>query len=251
MLQTRISSPSPAQSQGTDSASLEQTVSSAIGLVTRQYPVMIITVLVCLSLAGTYLLGATKRYTGTAVLMIDSRKMQGLQTQTAVGGDNPIDSAMVDSQVEVLKSETIASAVIRDLRLLDSPEFMHEEAGLLSGLSQLLSSLFPEERPSDDGLMRAAVGRIQSGLTIKRVGLSYVIEIAYQSTSQSCPHGSPTPLQRITLQILLNRNIRLRAVRRSGCKTGSKNSALKLLQRNARWSITRQKTTSLTQADVC
>ncbi|MET4278979.1 MULTISPECIES: polysaccharide biosynthesis tyrosine autokinase [unclassified Bradyrhizobium] len=183
MLQTRISSPSPAQSQGTDSASLEQTVSSAIGLVTRQYPVMIITVLVCLSLAGTYLLGATKRYTGTAVLMIDSRKMQGLQTQTAVGGDNPIDSAMVDSQVEVLKSETIASAVIRDLRLLDSPEFMHEDAGLLSGLSQLLSSLFPEERPSDDGLMRAAVGRIQSGLTIKRVGLSYVIEIAYQSTS--------------------------------------------------------------------
>lgn len=81
---------------------------------------MILTVLVCLGLAGSYLVSATKRYTGTAVLMIDSRKMQGLQTQGAPGaGDNPIDSAMVDSQVEVLKSETIASAVIKDLHLLD------------------------------------------------------------------------------------------------------------------------------------
>src|SRR4051794_2908921 len=76
MLQTRISSSSPGQIQGTESAALEQTISSAIGLISRQYPVMIITVVLCLFLAGAYLAGATKRYTGTAVLMIDSRKMQ-------------------------------------------------------------------------------------------------------------------------------------------------------------------------------
>ncbi|GLR91022.1 chain-length determining protein [Bradyrhizobium iriomotense] len=146
---------------------------------------MIVTVLLCLALAGSYLLSATKRYTGTAVLMIDSRKMQGLQTQGAPGaGDNPIDSAMVDSQVEVLKSETIAAAVIKDLHLLDSPEFMRADDGLLSSLSQLFSGFFPEEKPSDLELMRGAIGRVQAGLTIKRIGLSYVIEIAYQSTSR-------------------------------------------------------------------
>ncbi|WP_246791341.1 polysaccharide biosynthesis tyrosine autokinase [Bradyrhizobium commune] len=144
---------------------------------------MIITLLVCFGLIGTYLLVAPKRYTGTAVLMIDSRKMQGLQTQSQPGTDNPIDSAMVDSQVEVLKSETIASAVIRDLRLLDSPEFMSAGGGVLAGLSQLFADLFPEQKPSDLELMRNAIWQIQNGLTIKRVGLSYVIEIAYQSTS--------------------------------------------------------------------
>ncbi len=184
MLQTRIPVTRAAEIQSGESQSLEQTVSAAISLVSRQYPVMIFTLLLCIGLAGVYVLTATKRYTGTAVLMIDSRKMQGLQTQGASTGDNPIDSAMVDSQVEVLKSETIASAVIKDLHLLDSPEFMREDAGLLSGLSQLFSNFFPEEKSSDIELMRGAIARVQGGLTIKRVGLSYVIEIAYQSTSR-------------------------------------------------------------------
>ncbi|MGY8679156.1 polysaccharide biosynthesis tyrosine autokinase [Bradyrhizobium sp. UFLA05-153] len=183
MLQTRLSSPPSAPVQGAEAPSLDQSISAAIGLLSRQYPVMIITLLVCLGLAGTYLVMATKRYTGTAVLMIDSRKMQGLQTQANSSPDSPIDSAMVDSQVEVLRSETIASAVIRDLHLLDSPEFMRSDDGLLSGLSRLFSGFFPEEKPSDLELLRTAMGKVQSGITIKRVGLSYVIEIAYQSTS--------------------------------------------------------------------
>ncbi|WBL80300.1 polysaccharide biosynthesis tyrosine autokinase [Bradyrhizobium xenonodulans] len=185
MLQTRIPSPASAQLQGNDQPNLNETVSSAIGLISRQYPVMIITVLLCLGVAGTYLLTAPKRFTGTAVLMIDSRKMQGLQTQVGgTSGDSPIESAMVDSQVEVLKSETIATAVIKDLHLLDSPEFMNGDEGLLSGLTNLFSSFFPESRPSDAELMRGAIARIQAGTSIKRIGLSYVIEISYQSLSR-------------------------------------------------------------------
>ena len=183
MLQTRIPSHRETELHSAASPSLEQAVSTAIGLVGRQYPVMIITLLLCLGLAGVYLVTSPKRFTGTAVLMIDSRKMQGLQTQVATAGDNPIDSAMVDSQVEVLKSETIASAVIKDLRLLDSPEFTRGDEGMLSSLTELFSFFSPESKPSQTDLMRAAIGRIQGGLTIKRVGLSYVIEISYQALS--------------------------------------------------------------------
>lgn len=184
MLQTRIPNPhASSQVQSTETASFEHTVSVALGLISRQYPVMIITMLLCLAIAGVYLVSAPKRFTGTAVLLMDSRKMQGLQTQVGASGDNPIDTAMVDSQVEVLKSETIASAVIKDLRLLDSPEFMREDEGLLSGVNRLFASFFPASKPADDGLMRTAIGRIVSGLTIKRVAQSYVIEISYQSLS--------------------------------------------------------------------
>lgn len=183
MLQTRIPSPPTAAVQSEDT--LEHTVSWALGLIRRQYPVMAVTLLLCLGFVGVYLLTSPKRYTGTAVLMIDSRKMQGLQTnQGSPNGDNPIDSGMVDSQVEILKSETIAASVIKDLRLLDSSEFMREDAGLLAGLSRLFASFFPEDPPSDGELMRTAIGQIQTGLTIKRVGLSYIIEISYQATSR-------------------------------------------------------------------
>jgi succinoglycan biosynthesis transport protein ExoP len=183
MLQTRIPPPREIESPTQESASLEQTISAAIALIGRQYPVMIFVMCLCIGLAGVYLLTAQKRYTGTAVLLIDSRKMQGLQTQAPTGGDSPIDSAMVDSQVEVLKSETIATSVINQLHLLDSPEFTSNEGGLLTSVSNLFSWMFPESRPSEAALMRTAIGKVTSNLSIKRVGLSYVIEISYQSLS--------------------------------------------------------------------
>ncbi|WGS18291.1 Wzz/FepE/Etk N-terminal domain-containing protein [Bradyrhizobium sp. ISRA463] len=119
MLQTRITPPREIESPTQESASLEQTISAAVALIGRQYPVMIFVMCLCIGLAGVYLVTAPKRYTGTAVLLIDSRKMQGLQTQQATTADSSIDSAMVDSQVEVLKSETIATNVIKQLHLLD------------------------------------------------------------------------------------------------------------------------------------
>src|SRR5882757_430663 len=109
MLQTRIPNSREIEAAGPESEALQHPLSYVFGLLGRQYPVMIFTLLLCVSMAGVYLLTAPKRYTGTAVLMIDSRKMQGLQTQAALGSDSPIDSAMVDSQVEILRSETIAS----------------------------------------------------------------------------------------------------------------------------------------------
>jgi len=42
-----------------------------------------------------------------------------------------------------------ASAVVKDLRLVDSPEFTGKESGLLSSISDLFSAMFPELPPSD------------------------------------------------------------------------------------------------------
>ncbi|UPK33902.1 polysaccharide biosynthesis tyrosine autokinase [Bradyrhizobium sp. 186] len=185
MLQTKITS-REIESTAPEAPSLEQTISSALALVSRQYPVMIFTLLLCICLAGVYVFTAPKRYTGTAILMIDSRKMQGLQTQAqTTGTDNPIDSAMVDSQVELLKSEAIASKVIKDLKLVESSEFMSDGAGVLSTISNTISGLFSESKPpTQEQLLRGALARFANGLSIKRVGVSYVIEISFQALSQ-------------------------------------------------------------------
>ena len=57
------------------------------------------------------------------MLLIDSRKIQLFQQQSILG-DIPIDTASVDSQVEVLKSENVALSVIKDLHLTQDPEFV-------------------------------------------------------------------------------------------------------------------------------
>jgi succinoglycan biosynthesis transport protein ExoP len=185
MLQTRIPNPREIEPSSTELLSLQQTVSSAFALFGRQYPLMIFTLLLCVSLASVYLLTLPKRYTSTADMIIDSRRMQGLQTQQgASGSDASIDSGMVDSQVEILKSETIAMAVIKDLRLTDETEFTGSDGGLLASIAGLVSfGTSSDSAKSDYRLLRTALGRFQSQLTIRRLGLSYVIEISYQSLS--------------------------------------------------------------------
>src|SRR6202045_2640551 len=161
MLQTRISNPREIEPSGSEFMSLQQTVSSAFALFGRQYPLMIFTLLLCVGLASVYLLTLPKRYTSTAEMIIDSRRMQGLQTQQgASGNDAPIDSGMVDSQVEILKSETIAQAVIKDLRLTDDAEFNGSEGGILSSIAGLLSfGQSSDSTKSDYRLLRSALGR--------------------------------------------------------------------------------------------
>lgn len=182
MLQTRIQGPREIEPAASEFLSLQQTVSSAVGLVGRQYPVMVLTLLLCVSLASVYLLTAQKKFTSTAELIIDTRKVPGLQQASQSSNDMPVDSGMVDSQVEILKSETIGLSVIKDLRLVDNPEF-YDSQGLLSRLSGMLNSLFSDGQGSEYAALRGALERLESQLTVKRLAQSYVIEISYQSPS--------------------------------------------------------------------
>ncbi|MGY4626716.1 polysaccharide biosynthesis tyrosine autokinase [Bradyrhizobium sp. USDA 4486] len=149
----------------------------------RQYPIMVAVLLGVVALAFLFVLSASRQYTSTANLIIDSRKTNMMQ-QSTPGADAPIESAMIDSQVEILKSETIALAVIKDLHLIDDPEFNGGSRGLIGTVVGAFTGLFSSSTPASDyNRTRAALQRFQGKLGVKRVGLSYVIEISYQSLS--------------------------------------------------------------------
>ncbi len=184
MLQTRLSNQRDIEPSGSEFLSLQHTVSSALALISRQYPILVFAVVLCLGLASAYLLTTPKRFASTAELIIDSRRMQGLQQQQSLGGnDAPLNSAMVDSQVEILKSETVALAVIKDLRLTEDPEFINPEGGLIANIVGSAAHLFGNSPRSDYGTLRTAIGRLIGNLSVKRLGMSYVIEISFQSQS--------------------------------------------------------------------
>ena len=123
--------------------------------------------------------------------MIDSRKVQPFQQQMV--GDISPESWSVDSQVEVLQSENVALAVIKELHLTEDPEFVAPDDGLFSTIKGLVLNpstimglvLNPfgssEGQPSEFALNRAAIGRLQSHLNISRAGLTYVMNIGFRS----------------------------------------------------------------------
>ena len=157
--------------------SLAQQLSAFIGLVHRQYPIVLSVALVIIGLALSYLWTTAPLYTGRATLIIDTGKVKLLQQQSVLG-DSPIDAGMVESQVEILKSESIALSVIKDLHLTQDPEFNGSGGGLIGTLIGLSMSNQPK---SDFQLTRGALGVFQNRLGIRRVGLTYVIEISFTS----------------------------------------------------------------------
>ncbi|MCA1550704.1 polysaccharide biosynthesis tyrosine autokinase [Bradyrhizobium sp. BRP19] len=158
-----------------------QTLTSYLDIVRRQFPTMVAIVSACVILALLYLFTAAPLFTSTASMVIDTRKVQLFQQQSVLG-DISIDSATVETQVEILKSENISLAVIRDLNLIDDPEFTGSGGGPLGTLIGALSGLFAEGRVSSEfEQTRKALDRFEKARTIKRLGLTYVMEIGFTS----------------------------------------------------------------------
>jgi polysaccharide biosynthesis transport protein len=170
-----------------DAASPEEQYASFVAFVRRQSPVILFVMLLTLGLATVYIFTTPPRYTGEAVMIIDTHKLNLFQQQSSLGFDAPVDTAMVDSQVEILKSENIALSVIKDLHLTNDPEFVGSSGGLIGTIFGLVSSvanLFgPDEPSSDLALTRRALQHFENALRIRRVGLTYVIDIDYESLS--------------------------------------------------------------------
>jgi succinoglycan biosynthesis transport protein ExoP len=157
----------------------------------RQYAVIVFVFVLVLALGAVYIFTAPAKYTGHAVLVIDTHKNQNFQQQSPLG-DLPIDSATVDTQIEILKSENIATSVIKDLHLTEDPEFTSPYAGLVGTIFNFVTGLLTIGGSSVEGIqgispedrvMRGAVGVFERDMTIKRVGLTYAIEIDFQSLS--------------------------------------------------------------------
>ena len=106
-----------------------------------------------------YLLFATPRFTAEAVLYIEKPQIRAVQPES-VNGDNSIDSRMVESQVEILKSDAIAMSVVKSLKLAENATFTGTRT---SGLT------------AEQDAMRV----LRRNLSVSRRGLSSVIKINF------------------------------------------------------------------------
>ncbi|UWU67629.1 polysaccharide biosynthesis tyrosine autokinase [Bradyrhizobium sp. NC92] len=158
-----------------------QTLTSYLDIIRRQFPTIVAIVSACVILALLYLFTAAPLFTSTASMVIDTRKVQLFQQQSVLG-DIAVDSATVETQVEILKSENISLAVIRDLHLIEDPEFTGTGGGLVGTLVGAVSGLFSDgHAASEFEQTRKALERFEKSRTIKRLGLTYVMEIGFTS----------------------------------------------------------------------
>lgn len=173
--------PSIAIANGDQPISQAELLAALFRFVRRQYRLVLVVMLLAIGWGVAYLFTTPPLYSGRAALAIDVRRVQAGQPQSV--GDVNIDAAMmIESQVEIIKSDTVASSVINDLHLTEDPEFV----GSGGGLMQVLLSLIPrfsthKQSDSESAPTQRALASFQGRLTVKRIGLTYVLEITFQS----------------------------------------------------------------------
>jgi succinoglycan biosynthesis transport protein ExoP len=110
-------------------------------------------------------------------MMIETRRSP---LQESVLGNVPADSAWVESQIGVLKSQNVAAYVVKQLRLSEDPKFIRPDGGLLDKLLRRLG--WGTDTPQSEAeRVSEAVAAVSGGLDVRRVGQSYMLRIDYHS----------------------------------------------------------------------
>jgi len=131
------------------------------------------------ALALAYVLVTPAKYTATAEVLTDAVNIGGL-----FQGDAPpeptTDQSRVESQMAVVKSNPVASAVVRKLGLADDPNFMPPPS-FIARLLALPGSLLRGGDSSPGVVTKEdrAVAKLQDELAVRRIGQSLVIQVSF------------------------------------------------------------------------
>jgi capsular exopolysaccharide synthesis family protein len=160
-------------------------IEEVVRFLRRRRTIIGVAIATTLLLASGYAMFATPRYTALTSLLIDARKA----SQATILGDPIIDSAIVESQVEVIRSQTVARSVIAKLDLTADDEFNRSPRWSIESALQGIVDIFRQRFPAGDAgevgdqKLTTVVRAFEKKLEVHRVGLSYVLMITFSSNS--------------------------------------------------------------------
>ena len=171
-----------------ESLSPAEMLKSFLDFLRRQFPIILFFILLGSGLGVTYVLTTPPMFTAQTSMIIDTHKMQLFRNlEQSANNSNVVDAGMVDSEVELLKSENISLAVIKRFNLANDPEFVGPDGGIFQTFIRIVSNLSGHHPLGHDvpeteyERTRRAAAVFANRLTIKRVGLSYIIQISFES----------------------------------------------------------------------
>jgi len=139
-----------------------------------------------------YTFQATPNYTAEAQVMLDQRR-QAVTDVKEVMSDLPPETGVVETEVEILKSRTLADKVVTALALSQDPEFNRalRPPGLktivlseIEGLFQKPSHIAKAPTELEQQLAHARiVDAVLDRLKVSRSGVTFVIKVSFRSKS--------------------------------------------------------------------
>jgi succinoglycan biosynthesis transport protein ExoP len=136
-------------------------------------------VLATVALAGAALAILPPKYKATTIVLVDPRQPRVTQNEAVIAGIGA-DAAAVESQVELIESAALAEKVIKRHHLDADPDFASPSI-LETIVDNVLAMIGRTPDNPDERRMSRLVYKFQQGLTVRRRGLTYILEINYVS----------------------------------------------------------------------
>src|SRR5579871_4564349 len=129
--------------------STAETIARSLGIVRRQIFVVLVFATLGVALGGIVFMQAAPKYTATATLLAETRKIELIQ-QPTISSEPSIQSAgVMETQAELLRSDEVALRVIKELNLVNDPRFVGDERrGLLHSLLNSVAPSYFGEAPA-------------------------------------------------------------------------------------------------------
>jgi len=139
--------------------------------------------IIAVALSGTAIATAavfsiTPQYRATSAILVDPRQTKILQDAEVVGRPGT-DNGAIESEVELIQSETLTRKVAEKLDLQNDDEF-GASGGVLSAIKSVVLlpvRMFSSRETSADPLA-PVVDKLQGAVSARRRGLTYVIELS-------------------------------------------------------------------------
>ena len=162
-------------------------ITEIVSFLKRQRPVIALMTILAVFAGLAYSASVTPRFTAEGLVFVDPGSARALRDQVFTQDAAP-SSALIDSQVEIFRSERVLRPVVQDLNLSDNTEFGLPAPGLLSTIVHDALALTAndggeasaESLPpplSEDQIIEG----VREILEVKRVGFTNVIEVKFTS----------------------------------------------------------------------
>jgi len=149
-----------------------------VGLLRRQYRLILITLAVLLAAATVAVFVLKPVYTASTLVLVDPSRKDLLDPEAQITSASS-DNARVDSEVELVKSDTVLLRVVKEADLLKDPEF-GVRPGLRDSLMRFLR-LADGAVPSGDAALQGVLDKLREAVSVQRRGLTYLILVQARS----------------------------------------------------------------------
>ena len=98
-------------------------IKDVLSILRRQARLILLTLAVILSIAFIFLVRAAPLYTASALLLVDTTQKNLLDPSRSSSSNASVDNSRIESEVEILKSDSLVLQTIQSAQLFNDDEF--------------------------------------------------------------------------------------------------------------------------------